>query len=455
VRSNLLVAALLVFSLACGAPGEGPGPQTPAAAPQPAPVEESGARAMTGDLRLARRYSYYAAAQPNIAADASGRVALGGRAYGNVDFGGASAGQDNDWGLFVVRLDESGQPMFVRSVKASHSALITALACDDAGFVAIAGHTSEPIDFGGGPVGDSGARHIFVVKLDPEGNQVWARVFKDAAYSYTVANAIAIDRTGNVFFAGGLYNPMDFGGGRLKHSGGTDAYVVSLDAEGKHRFSESFGSTSTETATGLALDPSGQPVVIGSFNASLDFGAGQLRGESRGDIFVLKLDANGKPMFAKRIGGEGKDDPRGVAVDGRGNIFVSGTLQRGSEWTFDAAVIKLDPQGNELWRRSFTETTSYSDARPIAVDAFGNVVLAGYRWEEKGGQASTYVVKLGPEGEPLYARKIEGQLAVVSMTASPGTSETFLVGVGGGALRYGKRELPVGGGQTLLLKLAP
>jgi hypothetical protein len=41
------------------------------------------------------------------------------------------------------------------------------------------------------------------------------------------------------------------------------------------------------------------------------------------------------------------------------------------------------------------------------------------------------------------------------MATAATTGESILLGVGTGALRYGKRELPVSGGQTLLLRLAP
>jgi hypothetical protein len=252
-----------------------------------------------------------------------------------------------------------------------------------------------------------------------------------------------------------LSAPLDFGGGPLKHSGGTDAFVLALDSEGHHRYSASFGTTGLETATAVAIDSFGRAIVVGAFNSSAEFGAVSLRAESRGDVFLVRLDPTGRVELGRKIGGEGKDEPRAVAVDAQGNVAVTASLQRGAEWVFDAVVVVLDVEGVERWRRAFTETTSVGDARPVGFDPMGNVIVAGPRWEERGGQPTSYVVKLRPNGEPMYTRKFEGQLSVLSMATAASTGESVLLGVGTGALRYGKRELPVAGGQTILLRLAP
>jgi hypothetical protein len=448
-----LVAVGLALA-ACAPPPEVAPARAPAPAP-PAAGAEEGALALTGDVRAARRLPYYANATPALASDAQGRALLAGRVYGSVDFGSGPLGTDGDWMLFLVKLDEGGQVVMQKSFRVGYGAQLTAVAVDDAGFAVVAGFTNEPIDLGTGPVGVAGSRSLFFAKLDPEGRALWAHGFRDAGYSYAAPNAAALDRAGNAVFAGSHYGPLDFGGGPVKHSGGTDAFVASFDHLGRHRYSMSFGSTGTETATGLAIDPSGQPVVVGTFTSSVDFGAASLRGETRGDIFVLRLDPSGRPIQAKKVGGEGKDEPRGVAVDARGNVALTAALQRGTEWIFDAVVVVLDAQGNEAWRRAFTETTSYGDVRPLAFDHLGNVIVAGPRWEERGGASSTYVVKLRADGEPLYTRKLDGQLTVLSIATASATGEALVLGVGVGPLRYGKRELPAAGGQTLLLRLAP
>jgi hypothetical protein len=435
-------------------PAEAPLPRAPGPSLSTI-VGEVAPAPLTGEVRAARRVPYYANATPTLAVDGQGRAVLAGRVYGSVDFGAGPLGADGDWMLFVVKIDEAGQVVFQKSVRVGYGAQLTAVAADDAGFVVVAGHANEPLDFGAGPIGAQSARSLFVVKLDPDGRPVWAHTYKDAGYSYSTPTSVAIDRAGNVVVVGGIYGPIDFGGGPLKHSGGTDAFVLSLDGEGHHRYSTSFGTTSTETASGVAIDPQGRAVVVGTFNSGVDFGGVPLGAESRGDVFVLRVDPNGHVASAKKIGGEGKDEVRAVAVDAQGNVAVTAALQRGSEWVFDAVVVVLDPDGNERWRRTFTETTSYGDARPVAFDPMGNVVVSGPRWEERGGQATTYVVKLRADGEPLYARKFEGQLTVLSMATAATTGESILLGVGTGALRYGKRELPVSGGQTLLLRLAP
>ncbi|HRF19893.1 MAG TPA: SBBP repeat-containing protein, partial [Chitinophagaceae bacterium] len=68
--------------------------------------------------------------------------------------------------------------------------------------------------------------------------------------------------------------------------------------------------------------------IIGEFRASADFdpGAGTVNLTSAGgsDIFFAKYDASGNYVYAKRLGGTAEDVGFGIAVDGSGNVYVTG-----------------------------------------------------------------------------------------------------------------------------------
>ena len=79
-------------------------------------------------------------------------------------------------------------------------------------------------------------------------------------------------RTGTLFQAGALYNSMTVGTTTLSSKGSRDIFLVSFDSSGKHRWSKTFGSTSTDYGYAVAADSSGNVYMTGYFYNSVSFG---------------------------------------------------------------------------------------------------------------------------------------------------------------------------------------
>lgn len=157
-----------------------------------------------------------------------------------------------------------------------------------------------------------------------KGNLLWAKRFGDSANQR--ANGIKADASGNVIVAGHFGGTMDFGGGLLTSAGSSDVFVVKLDANGDHVWSKRFGDADYQAIYGLAVDGAGNVIVTGTFSGNLDFGAGPLVSAGLGDIFVAKLDPNGNLLWCKRFGDAGDQVGTAVAADGAGNVIVTGYL---------------------------------------------------------------------------------------------------------------------------------
>ena len=83
------------------------------------------------------------------------------------------------------------------------------------------------------------------------------------------------------------------------------------------------GGTGSDEARSIAKDTSGNIYVTGNFLGTVDFdpGPGTANFTSLGgyDIFVIKLDAAGNLLWARRMGGIGGEEGDAVAVDEAGN----------------------------------------------------------------------------------------------------------------------------------------
>ena len=91
-------------------------------------------------------------------------------------------------------------------------------------------------------------------------------------------------------------------------------------------WAQRFGGTHSDAAYAVTVDPSDNILVTGTFWVDGDFGGGPLTSAGQGDVFVAKYTAPGAFVWAKRFGGAQDDSGRGIAVDGAGNVAVTGNF---------------------------------------------------------------------------------------------------------------------------------
>lgn len=159
------------------------------------------------------------------------------------------------------------------------------------------------------------------------------------------------------------------------------------------RWAKSGGGILNEYSQSLAVDGSGNSYVTGSFNSpTITFGSTiltKIGADSSYDAFVVKYDVSGNVVWGKDVGDIGDDFGYGIAVDGSGNVYVTGsfgspTITFGStvltnantDDSFDMFIVKYDTGGNVLWARK-AGGTGYDDGNAVAVDASGNSYVAG------------------------------------------------------------------------------
>jgi hypothetical protein len=315
------------------------------------------------------------AAGRSVAVDGAGNVAVTGEFSGSFTVGNTVLSNPNTSDIFVVRLDPSGAPLWAKRYGDGEYQYGQAVAMDAAGAVIVTGNFVGSVDFGGGPL-TVASQAAFAAKLDAAGNYVWAKSFGSGSGQ---GHGAAIDSAGNVILAGQLSFAANFGGGQLASAGEADIFVAKLDSSGGHLWSKRFGDGASQQAHDVAVDAAGNVYVTGPMAGTVDFGGGALTSLGGPDLFLVKLDASGNHVWSKRFGdGAGAQTGRGVAVDAQGNLFVagefSGTLDFGgglvlvSAGGLDVFAAKLSPAGDVLWARR---------AGDADISQFGSDVAAG------------------------------------------------------------------------------
>ncbi len=200
-----------------------------------------------------------------------------------------------------------------------------AIATDEAGYFIVTGHFAGTANFGGGDLTSAGGADIFVAKFGPAGNHVWSRRF-GGSYS-DVGYGIAIDGAGNVVVTGHFQDTVDFGGGPLESDDGSfDIFVAKFDPTGAHLWSQRFGGPDADRGRDIAVDGAGNVLVTGEFRNTVSFGGDLLSSAGSYDVFVAKYNANGYHLWSSAFGGTGSDRGYAIATDGT-NCLVAGCFQ--------------------------------------------------------------------------------------------------------------------------------
>ncbi len=252
-----------------------------------------------------------------------------------------------------------------------------AILTDASGNVYTAGFYQGTTDFDPGPgvynlTVTAGNTAIFILKLDANGNFVWAKGVGGAGlinvYSMTS------DPSGNLLLTGGFQNTVDFDPGPGIYTltplpTSSDAYVLKLDANGNFIWARKLGGgTAPVTGYYVSSDGVGNVYSVGRYQSTQDFDPGPgtytLVPVASHDIYISKLTAAGNFVWAKSVGGTSSDNPWSIKFDGS-HIYICGefsgtadfdpgpgtyTLTAGSN---DGFILKLDTAGIFTWLKRF------------------------------------------------------------------------------------------------------
>jgi hypothetical protein len=329
------------------------------------------------------------------------------------------------------------------------------IAVDATGSAYVTGDTGSP-DFPVTPGAfQSGLRgaysSAYVAKLNPAGTALVYSTYLGGTSGNTLASGIAVDGAGRAFvtgYVGGLGFPTTPGAFETELSGGFDAYVTKLTANGSGLVYSTFlGGDFDDFGWDIALDPNGNAVVTGEVHTAVpdpDFpiqnafqpvfgGGGQ-------DAFVTKLNAAGSGLvYSSYLGGGAVDLNStadwgfGVAVDSSGAAYVTGytfsfdfpttpgAFDR-SVYGLDGFVTKVAPAGAQTYSTVFGGTRR-DYGWDIAVDGGGNAYVTGETESpdfpttpgafDRSGQFDAYVLKLNPAGSALvYSTLLGGDAGV-------------------------------------------
>jgi hypothetical protein len=411
-----------------------------------------------------------------MAVDATGAILVTGTTFGSANFGGSQLFAQGEGDLFIAKYDNFGTHIWSKIFGDDDLQEGYGVAVDGAGNVFVTGTFDGTLNFGATPdlsLTSAGVEDIFVVKLDPAGNALWAKSIGDD--SRQDGNAIAVDAMGNAYIAGSFRGDVSFGGGPVS-ADEQDGVIIKLDPSGTILWGFTFGGGGDDSANTVAIDPGGNVVLGAQFQFKLSVGATTVSSKGNGDLFVAKLTAAGAPVWLKGFGSPEREIMGGIASDAAGNVIVDGIFGEsidlgcgalGIQGPADLFVAKLDPEGACLWSKGFGDSEG-QDEPHVAVDGAGNVLVTdeflgtvdfggGPLVTAGGNSTDILVLKLDPSGNHLWSRRFgdagdqDGR-----GIAADSANNVYVLGELAGSIHFGNALLKSNGGEDVCVaKLGP
>jgi len=233
---------------------------------------------------------------------------------------------------------------------------------------------------------------------------------------------IAIDSSRNVYVAGWFGGSITFGSTTLTSAGDWDVFVCKYDPNGNVIWAKRFGGNAREESESITADKDNNIYISGYFEGTTHFDSFSATSKGDRDIFIAKCDSNGNVLWFTSAGGSGYDEAHGVSLDLAGNVYTTGLFTQ----TATFGSITLSSQGNQ-------------DAFVMKCNQLGNIL---------------WVTQLGGNGDPPGYGFNQGDRGLELIVENVGN--TYVTGQFNGVSYFGNITLTSAGQQDeFVAKLNP
>jgi tetratricopeptide (TPR) repeat protein len=185
-----------------------------------------------------------------------------------------------------------------------------------------------------------------------------------------------------------------------KGAGDSDIWIVKIDDEGRKQWGRTYGGSNQDAGYAIASAPDGGYVVAGITQSK---GAGNL------DMWVLKIDDEGFKQWDRTYGGSDQDAGYAIAPAPDGGYIVAGYTHSKVAGDGYMWIVKIDDQGRKQWDRAHNKNKgSFEAGHAIAPAPGGGYIVTGSTLPQGAGDSDMWIVKIDDQGRKQWDRTYGG-----------------------------------------------
>ena len=398
--------------------------------------------------------------------DPSGNIYSTGYFFGSITFDEITFTSNGYGDGFISKIDENGALLWAKQIgqppvgdfEEYNSTIAKAISIDNSGNIIVAGYFQEAMDADPGEddylLTSDSDYEMFILKLDQNGEFVWATSVGSDLDSYEEITSVDTDASGNIYVAGNFREPIEIfgpaGTNVITSAGQSDFFVMKFSSDGSYNWMKSFGGPDIDLVQSMEVTDNGYMYLTGQFRETAIFKPGflgsdpitlEVSGFNRG-IYALELDALGE--FSKVIKvGECTENSiaMGLALDintEQKMVYITGvyggimTLNEDTELEFtldsdnqnEAFIAKVDFVSDKVeWAKEIDGGSDPVFGYSVDTDSESDVYVTGYYSQTISvgdftltklttNAQENYLVKLDPSGNFTGAYQFGGVNAV-------------------------------------------
>ncbi len=239
--------------------------------------------------------------------------------FGNLDY-------------WIVKLDKTGKIVWQKTYGGIYFDELRSIEQSKDGGYIVGGYSNSPsseipqLGIGQKLENNKGIGDFWVLKIDKDGNEQWQKTIGGDQDDQLYAVHQTYD--GN-FLIGGNSNSQATDEKSKNDASGTDFWILKLDLEGKTIWQETYNIGEVDVLTSL-VENKDHSILLGGFAQSElsqnpTFGSEQKETESINDFVAIKINENGEEIWRRTVGSDGEDLLKKAIETRDGGYLLAGT----------------------------------------------------------------------------------------------------------------------------------
>ncbi len=349
----------------------------------------------------------------SIAVASDGSIYILGNSKGDLNGKETNGKQD----VYVTKLNSKGKHVWTELIGSNKDDKAQSITIGDKdGKIYITGSTKGDIN----DQKNKGGEDAFITKLNTNGDHIWTKTI--ATKKDDEAFSIISDKNGSIYVSGLTEGNLN----KTANNGEEDAFITKFNTDGDLLWTTLVGGTGSESSTSIAIADDGSIYGCGFVDGGLD-----MESHSGLDVLAYKLNSDGKEIWTKMLGGSMNDEAQSIDIDNDGSIIITGFTTAEYEnisnlgFLHDIFVSKLDSNGKTIWNE-LIGTEDNDKAYSVEVGEDNSIYIGGFTAGDLEGVAhngAALVTKLNPNGSQNWMK-------VYGSTMSPDTGSYIFLNNG-------------------------